>query len=72
MGKDNMIPYVADILAEHLADGPRPYAEVKALCAKQGISKTELRAARKELGVKTINTGTTWLWYVPDPQGDGK
>jgi hypothetical protein len=61
------IEYAAMMLAEYLASGPKPYDEVKEYCAKWGITKTELKAARKELNVKTINTGSTWLWYVPDP-----
>ena len=66
----NDISCVADIVALYLADGPKPYDEVKAHCAKLGISKAELRAARVELKVRTINTGKTWLWYVPDPESD--
>jgi len=63
---DIEIKYVSCVLAEYLADGPKPYDLVKAHCAGLGISKTKLKAARKELNVKTINTGSTWLWYVPD------
>lgn len=67
MNKNDIQP-VADILAEFLADGPKPYDVVKAHCKGLGINKTELKAARIELGVKTINTGKTWLWYVPDEE----
>lgn len=66
----NDIQIVADIVAAFLADGPKPYDVVKAHCAKLGISRTELKAARKELNMKTINTGSTWLWEVPDPEED--
>lgn len=62
----NEIKYEADILAEYLADGPKPYDQVKAHCAGLGITKTRLKVARKELNVKTINTGKTWLWFVPN------
>lgn len=67
---NNEIRYVADILAEYLAEGPKPYDDVKDHCAKLGITRTELKAARKELNVKTINTGSTWLWEVPEPDGE--
>jgi len=67
---DIEIKYVSCVLAEYLADGPKPYDQVKAHCANLGISKTKLRAARKELGVKTINTGETWLWFVSDKNDD--
>ena len=65
--KAERIEYAAMMMAEYLADEPKPYDEVKEYCVKRGITKTELKAARKELNVKTINTGSTWLWYVPDP-----
>ena len=68
--KAEMIDYAAMILGEYLANEPKPYDEVKAYCAKRGITKTELKAARKELNVKTINTGSTWLWQVPDTEGE--
>lgn len=64
----NDIAAVADIVALFLADGPKPYDEVKSHCAKLGITRTELKAARRELNIKTINTGETWLWEVPDPE----
>ncbi|MEI7027142.1 hypothetical protein [Paenibacillus sp. y28] len=66
----NDIDSVADIVALFLADGPKPYDVVKAHCSKLGITRTELKAARKVLNVKTINTGSTWLWEVPDPEDD--
>ena len=68
--KAESIKYAAMMLAEYLDSGPKPYDEVKEYCAKQGITKTELKAARKELNVKTINMGNTWLWRVPDPEDD--
>ncbi|GIP57889.1 hypothetical protein [Paenibacillus woosongensis] len=66
----NDIEAVTDIVALFLADGPKPYDVVKAHCIKLGITRSELKAARRELNVKTINTGVTWLWEVPDPEGD--
>lgn len=66
----NEIHDVADIVALFLADGPKPYDVVKAHCTKLGITRTELKAARRDLNVKTINTGSTWLWEVPDPEDD--
>jgi len=68
--KAERVEYAAMMLAEYLADEPKPYDEVKEYCAKRGITKTELKAARKELNVRTINTGSTWLWCVPDPEGE--
>jgi hypothetical protein len=69
--KAERIEYAAMMLAEYLDGGPKPYDEVKEYCAKRGITKIELKAARKELNVKTINTGNTWLRCVPDPEDEG-
>lgn len=51
-----------------LKNGPRPYTEVKSVCTELGINKGILKAARKELDVKTINTGKTWLWQLPEEE----
>lgn len=67
---DIEIKYVSCVLAEYLADGPKPYDEVKKHCLSLGITKSELKIARKDLNVKTINTGNTWLWSVPDPEDE--
>ena len=69
--KVERIEYATMMMAEYLDGGPKPYDEVKEYCAKRGITKTELKAARKELNVKTINTGNTWLWRVPDLEDEG-
>lgn len=66
----NDIGRVADVLAEYLADGPRPYEEVKTYFREMGVSRFELKAARRELGVETVNNGTTWLWVVPEDTND--
>ena len=66
--KAERIEYAAMMLAEYLANEPKPYGDAKEYCAKRGITKGELKAARKDLNVKTTNTGSTWLWYVPDPE----
>lgn len=63
--REEKVRYNAMVLAEYLADGAKPYTDVKDHCAHLGLSRFELKAARKELGIKTINTGTTWLWEVP-------
>ena len=68
---DIEIKYVSCVLAEYLADGPKPCDEVKKHCLGLGITKSKLKIARKDLNVKTINTGNTWLWCVPDP-GEGE
>lgn len=64
------IKYVVDVVALFLGDGPKPFDEVTTHCARLGITRMELRAARKELNIKTVNTGYTWLWSVPESNGD--
>jgi hypothetical protein len=66
----DLIKAAGDVVGYILKDGPLPYDEVKARCAKLGITRGLLKAARKELGVKTINTGTTWLWHIPEDEKD--
>lgn len=65
--KEERLEYAAMMLAWFLAEEPKPYDEVKEHCVKLGITRFELKAARKELNVKTTSTGSTWLWEVPDP-----
>lgn len=69
LSKEDRVKYTASVLACYLADGPRPYDDVKAHFAGIGVSRFDLKAARKELQVRTINTGKTWLWEVPVTEG---
>ncbi|WP_028560662.1 hypothetical protein [Paenibacillus pinihumi] len=65
LSKEDRVKYTASILACYLADGPKPYDDVKTHFERLGVSRFDLKAARKELQVRTINTGKTWLWEVP-------
>lgn len=58
----------AMILKQYLMDGPKPYDEVKAYFAGLGVPRAELKKARQALGTKTINTGNTWLWCLPESE----
>ncbi|ASJ54218.1 hypothetical protein BP422_12070 [Brevibacillus formosus] len=68
--KLDRVDYAATMLAWYLAEGPKPYDKVKEHCAGLGITRFELKEARKDLNVRTINTGSTWLWQVPEPVGE--
>lgn len=65
-----------DFLREHLADGPRPAAEVKDAAKEADIAPKTLRRAKEALGVKArfdaVPGGRrgegTWVWYLPDPR----
>lgn len=70
LSKEDRVKYTASILACYLADGPKPFDEVKAHFSNLGVSRFDLKAARAELKVKTINTGKTWLWEVPEIEGE--
>ncbi|MHB8061352.1 MAG: hypothetical protein ACYDG2_01775 [Ruminiclostridium sp.] len=66
----DLIKAAGDALGYILKDGPLPYTDVKIQCEKLGMHRGLLKAARKELGIKTINTGKTWLWYIPEGEED--
>jgi len=59
---------IAEWLTALLKDGPMPTFIVTAQAEKAGYKRKELRLARAELNIKTINSGgTAWLWALPDP-----
>lgn len=70
LSKEDKVKHTASILACYLADGPKPFDEVKEHFTKLGVSRFDLKAARRELKVKTINTGKTWLWKIPAVESD--
>lgn len=59
------LQFAIDTLADYLKDGPKQYDTVKDYCKSLGIRRGILKQARQALNVKTVNTGTTWLWHLP-------
>jgi hypothetical protein len=53
------------LLAEVLAGGTRPVAEVEALAAEQGVSVRTLRRAADDLAVIRTRDGRRLLWALP-------
>ncbi|MTI56136.1 hypothetical protein [Geosporobacter ferrireducens] len=58
------LEYAINVLTEYLSDGPKQYDITKKHCSDLGIKRSVLKQARQALNVKTINTGSTWLWYI--------
>lgn len=59
------IDYAIAMVNAVLAEGAKPYADVKQFCKEREITKGELKAARKILGVKTTKAQDDWLWSLP-------
>ncbi len=57
------------MLGAILKEGAKSYEEVKNFCRKGKITRGELRAARKELGVITTQSEDTWFWSLPKGVG---
>lgn len=57
------------VLKEILRDDFVDYTKVYELAAIKGFSKKEVRAAKENLGIKTIilinGEEKLWLWYIP-------
>lgn len=57
------------VLKEILRDDFVDYTKVYELAAIKGFSKKEVRAAKENLGIKTITLingeEKLWLWYIP-------
>ncbi len=55
----------ATFLRTVLAHGPRPAAQVREDAAALGIAERTLKRARKELGVKAVQTEAGWVLSLP-------
>jgi hypothetical protein len=61
-----------DFLDAFLGSGPRPQQETENQAARELISLTTLRRAKKELGIVSKKDGLTagWIWRLPEKEGD--
>lgn len=60
------IGYAMMILNGLFSTGAKSCDTVRAFCREREITKGELRAARKELQVKTFRKNGIWYWDVDD------
>lgn len=67
--KENRADYALTMLSIFLANGPRPFNDVRKFCMSRGITKTELRQARREANVQTVHEKGTWYWFETE-EGD--
>lgn len=58
------------ILRAFLLNGPRSYCEVKTYFKKFGYSKSILKAAKKDIGVKVIKSGQNTIWELQCSDGE--
>ena len=54
-----------EFIADTLADGPKPSAEIERDAAAAGIAPATLKRAKADMGIVSIKDGTTWHWDLP-------
>ncbi len=62
-------------LADLLADGPVPSAEVWKAASDSGLARGTVRAAKDKMGVKAVKPGgrgTPWEWVLPEQAQESK
>lgn len=68
--KENRADYALTMLSIFLAKGPKPFNDVRKFCVDRGITKTELRQARRAAQVKTVHENGTWYWSETEDDAD--
>jgi hypothetical protein len=53
------------LIAEILANEPRPATTIEERAAAQGITAKSLRNAKAALFVRAAQAGGRWWWYLP-------
>lgn len=68
----NKTAIAIEMLHSFLRDGPKPCKQIFDHLDTLGISERTAYKVKKEMGIISYRTDTTWYWELPEMEGDNK